>query len=65
MVFISRVVKSTTLVLMFGMALVIRLYDLTDFEELKRQPALREQLVTYPVYALGESYIIVQLHEKK
>jgi hypothetical protein len=37
----------------------------TDFEELKRQPELREQLVTYPVYAQGEGYIIYQLREKK
>ena len=65
MVFISRVVKSTTHDLRFGMALVIRLDDLTDFEGLKRQPELCEQLVTYPVYARGESYIIVQLREKK
>lgn len=37
----------------------------TDFEELKRQPELREQLVTYPVYAQGDGYIIYQLREKK
>lgn len=37
----------------------------TDFEELKRQPELREQLDTFPVYAEGEGYIIYQLREKK
>ena len=37
----------------------------TDFEELRKQPELREQLVTYPVYAEGDGYIIYQLREKK
>ena len=37
----------------------------TDFEELKRQPKLSAHLVTYPVYAQGEGYIIYQLREKK
>ena len=37
----------------------------TDFDELKRQPKLSAHLVTYPVYAQGEGYIIYQLREKK
>jgi hypothetical protein len=37
----------------------------TDFKELKRQPKLSAHLVTYPVYAQGEGYIIYQLREKK
>jgi len=63
MLFHSLLARS--LILLYGLALVIPLFAITDSEELQRQPALREQLITYPVYALGESYIIVQLHVKK
>jgi len=37
----------------------------TDFDELNKQPALKAKLLTYPVYAEGEGYILYQLREKK
>jgi hypothetical protein len=36
----------------------------TDFEELKRQPELRQHLSAYPVYAQGEGYVIYQLRDR-
>jgi len=37
----------------------------TNFDELKKQPELKNILSTYPVYAEGEGYILYQLREKK
>jgi hypothetical protein len=37
----------------------------TDFAELKKQPELKTYLLTYPVYAEGEGYIIYQLRDRK
>jgi hypothetical protein len=35
----------------------------TDFEELKRQPELRQELAGFAIYAQGEGYTIYDLQE--
>ncbi len=37
----------------------------TDFDELDKQPELEARLLTYPIYAEGEGYILYQLRDKK
>ena len=37
------------------------LFVVTDFDELKRQPLLREKLTAYPVFAEGDGYVIYNL----
>jgi hypothetical protein len=35
----------------------------TDFDELKRQPGLQAKLLSYPIYAQGDGYIIYNLQQ--
>ncbi|MCA2002212.1 MAG: hypothetical protein LDL51_10145, partial [Chloroflexi bacterium] len=37
------------------------LFVVTDFDELKRQPLLREKLAAYPIFAEGDGYVIYTL----
>jgi hypothetical protein len=41
------------------------LFVVTDFDELKRQPLLREKLAAYPVFAEGDGYVIYNLRLDK
>jgi hypothetical protein len=42
-------------------ALKKELFLVTDFNELKRQPLLKEKLSSYPIFAEGDGYIIFDL----
>jgi 4-amino-4-deoxy-L-arabinose transferase-like glycosyltransferase len=41
------------------------LFLVTDFDELNRQPELREQLARFAVYMQGDGYVIFDLHQPR